>query len=174
MNFTDMNLIPQISEREITIGNNKLNVKSYLAIDDKANFIEFIVNGALDDNTGCFSPLRVEVYYGIALCRWYADIMFTEEDLQNISTVYDILETNHVIDYIESCIEGTELNFIQDLVKETIADISRYNSSAAGIIQMMSTNASGLDGQLNEILASIKNSEGLEQLSAIKDVVGKD
>lgn len=174
MNFTDMNLVPQITERQITIKDTVLNVKSYLPIDDKANFIEFIVNGALDDNTGCFSPLRVEVYYGVALCRWYANMMFTEKDLQNVATVYDILETNDIIRSIESCIPSAELDFMKDLINDTITDIARYNSSAAGIIQMMSADASGLDGQLNEILASIKNSEGLEQLSAIKDVVGKD
>ena len=73
-----------------------------------------------------------------------------------------------------NAIPKDELEFIQDLVKDTISDIARYNSSAAGIIQMMNQNASQLDTQITNILDSIKNGENLETLSVIKDMVGKD
>mgnify|MGYP006926996284 FL=1 len=63
---------------------------------------------------------------------------------------------------------------MKSLVNDTINDIARYNSSAAGIIQSMSNNAGGLDSQITDILEKIKNGEGMETLSVIKDVVGKD
>lgn len=66
------------------------------------------------------------------------------------------------------------MSFISNLVEETTKDIARYNSSAAGIIQSMSNNASGLDEQITELLEKVKNGEGLEQLAVIKDVVGLD
>ena len=152
----------------------ELEVKSYLPIDEKVNLIKFIVDGALDDSTGCFSPLRVEVYFAIAICRWYANIDFSFDNLVNISKVYDILETNSIIDNIIDVIPSDEMNFLNELVRDTINDIARYNSSAAGIIKAMTVDADSLDGQINNILEKIKNGEGLEALSVIKDAVGTD
>ncbi len=151
-----------------------LEIRNYLPVDEKAEFIQFIVNHALDGMTGCFSPIRIEVYFSIAVCKWYANITFTEKQMTEVSKTYDLLEENSVIDKIVSTIPEDEIEFMRELVNDTVSDIARYNSSAAGIIQSMSTNAGGLDSQITEILEKIKNGEGMETLSVIKDVVGKD
>lgn len=151
-----------------------LEIRNYLPIDEKSEFIQFIVNHALDQTTGCFSPVRVEVYFSIAVCKWYANIAFTDKQMADISKTYDLLEENGVIDEIISYIPKDEIEFMRDLANDTIDDIARYNSSAAGIIEAMTANAGGLDTQITEILNKIKNEENLETLAVIKDVVGKD
>ena len=136
--------------------------------------IEFIANGAIDLDTGTFDAIRIEVNFAIGICRWYAGITFTEEDMQNVATVYDALETNGYIDNIIDAIPEYEIGFLRKLVTKTLQDIANYNTSAAGIIQSMNNNATGLGTQIEDILDQIKNGEGLEQLSVIKDMVGKD
>lgn len=173
--FNTLGIQPNIKVEKINFNDTiMIEVCNYLPISEKTKLLQFVVDGALDETTGTFSPLRVEVYFAIAVCRWYAGITFTEEDLVNVAAVYDALDTNGVINAIMAAIPEEEMMFIRALVEETIEDIARYNSSAAGIIQNMSSDASGLDTQLNQILDKIKNSEGLEQLAVIKDVVGKD
>lgn len=176
MNFKDLKLTPKVSFTDIKIGEDSvLKVANYLPIEDKGNLITFVVDMALDTTTGCFSPVRVETYFALAICRWYGDMVFDDDDIQiNVALTYDTLETNGIIDAIMNAIPKDELEFIQDLVKDTISDIAKYNSSAAGIIQMMNQNASQLDTQITNILDSIKNGENLETLSVIKDMVGKD
>lgn len=176
MNFKDLKLTPKVSFTDVKIGEDAvLKVANYLPIEDKGNLITFVVDMALDATTGCFSPVRVETYFALAICRWYGDMVFDDDDIQkNVALTYDTLETNGIIDAIMNAIPKDELEFIQDLVKDTISDIARYNSSAAGIIQMMNQNASQLDTQITNILDSIKNGENLETLSVIKDMVGKD
>lgn len=176
MNFKDLKLTPKVSFTDIKIGEDSvLKVANYLPIEDKGNLITFVVDMALDTTTGCFSPVRVETYFALAICRWYGDMVFDDDDIQiNVALTYDTLETNGIIDAIMNAIPKDELEFIQDLVKDTISDIAKYNSSAAGIIQMMNQNASQLDTQITNILDSIKNGENLEMLSVIKDMVGKD
>lgn len=176
MNFKDLKLTPKVSFTDIKIGEDSvLKVANYLPIEDKGNLITFVVDMALDTTTGCFSPVRVETYFALAICRWYGDMVFDNDDIQiNVALTYDTLETNGIIDAIMNAIPKDELEFIQDLVKDTISDIAKYNSSAAGIIQMMNQNASQLDTQITNILDSIKNGENLETLSVIKDMVGKD
>lgn len=172
--FDQFNIQPDIEVAEIKCCDETIEVCSYLPINEKTKMLQFIVNGALDDTTGTFSPLRVEVYFAIAVCRWYGGITFTKENLQNVAAVYDTLETNGVTDSVIRAIPESEMSFMRGLVEETIQDIERYNTSAAGIIQSMGNNASGLEGEISKILEQIKNSEGLEQLSVIKDMVGKD
>lgn len=173
--FNTLGIQPNIKVNTIDFNDMMvIEVCDYLPISEKTRLLQFVVNGALDETTGTFSPLRTEVYFAIAICRWYAGITFTEEDLVNVSEVYDALETNGLINAIMDAIPSEEMEFISSLVEETTRDIARYNSSAAGIIQSMSSDASGLEAQINKILGEIKNGEGLEQLAVIKDVVGKD
>lgn len=175
MTFTKLGLKAKKVAASCQINDNiSLEIRQYLPIDEKANLIQFIVNHALDQMTGCFSPVRVEVYFSIAVCKWYAGITFTDKQMVEVSKTYDLLEENGVIDKIISVIPENEINFMNELVNDTIDDIARYNSSAAGIIQAMSANAGGLDNQITEILDKVKNGENMETLSVIKDVVGKD
>lgn len=173
--FTKLGLKAKKVATSCQINDNiSLEIRQYLPIDEKANLIQFIVNHALDQMTGCFSPVRVEVYFSIAVCKWYAGITFTDKQMAEVSKTYDLLEENGVIDKIISVIPENEINFMNELVNDTIDDIARYNSSAAGIVQAMSANADGLDNQITEILDKVKNGENMETLSVIKDVVGKD
>lgn len=175
MNLNDLGLEFKLSEpKTFTCGDETIGVVQYLPIDEKANLIKYVIDWSLDDNTGCFSPIRVEVFFSIALCKWYASMEFEPTAEMPFSKIYDILETNHIIETVMDNIPEDELNFLQDLVNDTIKDVARYNNSAAGIIQAMNANAEGLNGQISSILEKIKNSEGLEQLSAIKDVVGNN
>lgn len=175
MKFKEIGLKSEIKKGIVKINDTtELKVLKYLPVAEKTNFIKFIVDFALDDNTGCFSPLRVEVYFAIAICKWYAGIEFSEEELAHVEEVYDLLESNYIIDKILSAIPEDELNFVQELVQETITDITRYNSSAAGIIRSASVDTNGLDKQITDILEKVKKGEGLETLDAIKNVVGTD
>lgn len=171
INFKDLKLETNIDFSNIKFGDIELNIRNYLTTREKAKLIQFVVEGALDDNTGCFSPLRVDVYFSIAICGWYAGIIFDEEDAKNIESVYDALDSNGVLQCIINAIPSEEFNFIQDLVNNTIEDIAKYNSSAAGIIKNMTVDADGLGSQIENILEKVKNGEGLETLSVIKDMV---
>lgn len=171
--FKDLNIAYSPSVKEIQLCGQTIEVCQYLPTEEKTKLLEFVIDGAIDYTTNTFSTLRVDVYFAIALCKWYAGIAFTEEDMANISSVYDAIDSNGVVNTILGVIPQEEADFIRDLVEATVADIERYNNSAAGIVQAMSNNASSLDGQIKDILESIQNGEGLEQLAVIKDVVGK-
>jgi hypothetical protein len=91
--------------------------------------------------------------------------------MEDVSHVYDALEMNGVVDLIRNAIPQDEIDFMEDLVEDTIADISRYNSSAAGIINNMSDSAENLDEQLNNILDKIKSDDATKAMGKVLDVV---
>lgn len=172
--FEDLGLQLNDKTKEIKCGEDiVVTVKQYLPIKEKVELMQFVNRFAIDDTTGCSSPLRVEVFFSIGICMWYTDIEIDKTPLSNYE-VYDLLDSSGLLDQIMNAIPDEELTFIKDLVEETIVDIVKYNNSAAGIIQAMSFNAQGLDTQITDILEKIKNGEGLETLSIIKDVVGTD
>jgi hypothetical protein len=143
-----------------------ITVKQYLPVEEKSEFIRYIAENALDELTGSFSPIRVEIYYGLAIVKYYTDL-----EIEETPAMYDILETNKIFDKILALIPQDERDFLSGLVSDTIDDIARYNNSFAGIIAMASNNAGTLNEEFGEILEKIKDKEGIQLLSDIKDVV---
>ena len=175
MNYSDLGLNIEIKEVEVEVaGGKKLNVLTYLPMKDKTEMLQFIVNNVIDPKTGCASPIRMEIYFSIAMCHWYGRIDFSNEDMAKISDVYDALEVNKVIQTIIDYVPYDEINFMRDLAEETVADIARYNSSAAGIIQSMADSSGSLDEQLSDIIKKVQSREGLEMLDMIKNEGKKD
>ena len=175
MNYSDLGLNIEIKEVEVEVaGGKKLNVLTYLPMKGKTEMLQFIVNNVIDPKTGCASPIRMEIYFSIAMCHWYGGIGFSDEDMAKISDVYDALELNKVIQTITDYVPYDEINFMRDLAEETVADVARYNSSAAGIIQSMADSSGSLDEQLSDIIKKVQSREGLEMLDMIKNEGKKD
>ena len=153
MNYSDLGLNIEYKKVEVElIEDKKLEVLTYLPIREKTEMLQFIVNNVIDPKTGCASPIRTEIYFSIAVCHWYGGIDFSNEDMANIEKVYDALELNKVIQAIIDYVPYDEINFMRDLAEETVADVARYNSSAAGIIQSMADSSGSLDKQLSDII----------------------
>lgn len=175
MNYSDLGLDIEYKKVEVQlIGDKKLEVLTYLPVREKTEMLQFIINNVIDPKTGCASPIRTEIYFSIAVCHWYGGIDFSNEDMANIEKVYDALELNKVIQAIIDYVPYDEINFMRDLAEETVADVARYNSSAAGIIQSMADSSGSLDKQLSDIIQKVQSREGLEMLDMIKNEGKKD
>lgn len=174
MKYSELNLrAPEVEKVKVKLDSGiDLEVRTYLPIVEKANLITWAIDMAIDDKTGCISPVRFEVFFTLGVLRWYADLEFDEGI--DLSEVYDIFELTDVTNKIMGIIPVEEIDFLKDLAKDTAEDIVRYNNSFAGMLSVMSSDANNLDTELNNILEQIKNREGLEQLAVIKDVVGSD
>ncbi len=157
----------QIPDTDIT-----LDILTYLPQAEKANFITFVIQNSMDDR-GCFSPIRLETFFSIAMAKWYGQISFTEKQIQDAAKTYDILQSNDVFNLIVDNIPEDEYRFMEEAVNDTSKDVARYNNSAAGLLAAMNTDAMSLDGELSAILEKIKNKDGLEELAAIRDMMGK-
>lgn len=148
-----------------------ISVKGYLTQREKAELIGFVLENAIDSR-GCFSPIRIETYWGIALVKWYGGVGFTDKQIAEADKTYDILETNGIIKSICDVIPDDEYNFLKDMLNDTKDDIARYNNSFAGMLAAAASSATNMDNELTEILSKIQNGEGLEQLAVVKDIVG--
>lgn len=171
MTFKELNLPVEIKEKEVKITDEvSIGVSQYLPIEKKGELITFVANSAMDAKTGCFSPLRVEIYFALGVVKYYSTLDYDDVLLTDAGELYDKLEINGIFDEIMQAIPEDELDFLHSLVIETIEDLARYNNSFAGTLGAMSQESMDLDSQLSGILEKVKSKEGLELLSTIKDM----
>ena len=81
---------------------------------------------------------------------------------------------NHKILNILGAIPEEEYNYLEELLENTVEDIADYNSSFAGIVRSMSNKTDDLGTEITTILDAIKNREGIELLSEIKNITGTE
>lgn len=162
--FSKLNLKLNKDVQIVKVGENDIEVIQYLPQKEKIELVEFVLLNALDERTGCFSPIRIETFFAIAIMKFYTNITFTEKQLSDIVKLYDLLECNGIISQIMSAIPSEELEFVNNAVADTAEDIARYNNSFAGMISNMTTKADGVDNQFTEIMEKIQNTEGLKEL----------
>ena len=173
IDFNDLGIETKINEQTVKVcGDKELVVRSYLPTGEKIALITYVVDHALDESTGRFSPIRVGLFFDLAVAHFYGGISFAD-DVKALEA-YDALETNGVLAEIVSAIPQDEYVSMRELVIETTNDIADYNSSFAGVMQIASQDADGLGNQIEEILGKVKNREGMELLGEIKNMVGTD
>lgn len=158
----------------IKIGESDIEVNQYLPMEDKADLISWVVDNAIDDITGRFSPIRLDTYFYIAIAKWYGNISFTDKQMESPAKIYDTLVTNDIILNILGAIPEEEYNYLEELLEDTVEDIADYNSSFAGIVRSMSNKTDDLGTEITTILEAIKNREGIELLSEIKNITGTE
>lgn len=177
--FSKFNFKNQDNKKIIKINEQELEVKTYLPTQEKIDFIDYVLDNAIDKKTQTFSPIRMEVYFNMALVLFYTNIKFSDGQLENLFKTYDLCEQNGLFDEIiavltENDDRDNEYLDMMRFVTETAQDISKYSNSFAGILQNMTSDAEKLGTELNDILESVKNKEGIEQLAVIKNIVGQD
>lgn len=156
----------------ITIGDTTLNIVQYLPAGRKAEFIQWVLEHTMDVTTGMASPLRSEIYFGLAIAKWYADIEIPEDMVD--TGAYDLLIQNDVLDTIIANIPSEEYSGMVRMTNECIEAAERYTLSFAGMMQNMQADTDNLSEKFRDITERLKNREGIEVLSEIKNIMGKE
>lgn len=177
MKLSDLNInAPELiaaARKTMTFGAIDLAVRTFLPISAKSDFITFVINNALDQQTGTCSPVRLEIYFTLAAAKWYADIDIEWSTPEEVTAIYDAFVLSGFAEQLEEVV-GDDYQMMIDLTNDTVEDLTRYSMSLAGMLSTIGQNTSEIDGQLSEIMAKVKDKEGLEVLDEIRNVVGKD
>ena len=174
INFSDLKLEVKENISEVQIGDNTIWVRSWLPMKEKEEFFDFIITNSIDVNTKTCSPLRVEVYFAIAACKYYGQIEFTDEELSTeLLEIYDKLDINGVIQRVIDAIDTDELEFMQNCTNDLCESIERYYNSFAGQLSAMSKEADVFNNEVQSLVDKIKNREGLELLEEINSLESK-
>lgn len=145
----------------------KYEVKSYLPFKEKLEMITRIINQSIDDN-GFYNPMRVKMYMVLETVYAYTNLSFTEKMKEDVFKLYDILVSTGIANNVIDCIRNDEWPEIQDAVWNTIKNIYDYRNSAAGIIEMVSSDMNLVNMDLNEIQSKLADPNAL---SLVKEIL---
>ena len=112
--------------------NQTIEVKHYLSAEEKDNLLQATIQAASAGTV--FNPFAADIYFHLYLVIYYTNIAFTEEEMSDLPKLYDILESNGLIDMVLDYIEDEEYEQLKDYVNALSDIVIDYNTSIAKIV----------------------------------------
>lgn len=167
--FTKLALKKKEEVKNIKINNIDIEVKQYLPVNDKLDLIARVISGAHDQNNFP-NPIKIEVIGSMEIIMAYTNITFTDKQKEDIAKLYDILDSNGIINQIVSAIPEDEYHFLIDGINDTIDAVYTYQNSVLGILDTVSQDYSNLNLDATEIQKKLADKNNL---SLVRDVLTK-
>lgn len=169
--FSKLNKKNDVEPKTFSFGDNVIEVKQYLPVVDKLNMIKTICVNAVEVDTKFFNPLVIEVEIALNILYNYTNISFTEKQKEDIFKLYDIVSQNGLLNEVYANIPEDEMNFIVDIIDETIESNERYNFSLVGVLEGLTKSYGEMDLDASKIRDKLANAEGLELLKDIMPLI---
>lgn len=172
ISFKDLGLVVDEKVTTLTFNGKEIKMRNYLPINEKVDFISYVFNNSIDEESNTFSPIRMNTFFEVGLIRWYTNIDFSEEELDEIEKTCDKLKSSGLVTKVRTNIDYAEYNLIYSLALETIQDYEKFANSFVGMMQAMSQENNLMSKELDDIISKISNKEGIEELVNIKNIMG--
>ena len=167
--FAKMGLKVNSDVKTIVIGEQEIEVKQYLPVNDKFILIGKVINAAADENN--FSnPIKLDIFTCLEIVFAYTNISFTDKQKEDLVKLYDILESNHIFDQVIEVIPKSEYKQIIEGVQDCSDAIYTYKNSLMGILEMVGQDYSQLNFDAEAIREKMADPENL---AVLKDVMAK-
>ena len=134
--FSKLGLKLQDEIKTLEYGEQIIEIKQYLPLDEKTALISRVINECWDEEAKFYNPCKYKVLINFEMIKTYTNIAFTEkQEKENFSKTYDLLDANSLINNILNLIPIEEQNFIKCGVIDGIQSIYEYDHSIFGIIE---------------------------------------
>lgn len=167
--FAKMGLKINTDIKVVTIGEQEIEVKQYLPINDKLELIGRVLTLSADDNNFA-NPIKLDVFTNLELVFTYTNIQFTEKQKEDLVKLYDILESNKIFDVIVQAIPSSEYEAILEGVELCADAVYTYRNSVLGILDMISQDYKNLDMDASNIQAKLADPDNM---ALLKDILTK-
>lgn len=158
VSYASMKLKINTAVKEIELENGtKIEVLKYLPINEKYNLIEITLQKAYEN--GIYNPLKLDMYFALNLVYLYTNISFTDKQREDENKLYDILQSNGILDKIIDAIDDEEYNYLYTLLVETENKRNTYEKSLIGLLDTFSNKVNTDSDILQDILNSFDPSQ---------------
>lgn len=172
ISFTKLNKIKSIEPKAIMIGEQQIEIRQYLPIEDKLNLLGDIVYQAGNGEEGFFNLVKLEVFYTVAMIQAYTNISFTDKQLEDIPKLYDALRLNDVWAAVYDAIPAEETEYMWDNLLSLAREMTQYHNSALGILRQLTENQNDLDFNLEHLFDKISDPEQLQLVKRLLEQTG--
>jgi hypothetical protein len=169
--FAKMGLKVNSDVKTIMIGDQEIEIKQYLPVNEKLILIGDVISGAADSNNFP-NPVKLDVFTSLEIVFAYTNISFTDKQKEDIIKLYDILESNDVFNTIIAQIPKVEYKTIVDGVQECAKAYYGYRNSAYGIIESIAAQYDNLNMDVTALQQQLGNAENVEFLKEVLTKLG--
>lgn len=161
----ELNKIQTVEYNDQTI-----EVKQYLPIAEKSELITRVLNNSVDENTGYYNLLKLDMNLGLEIVYAYSNISFTEKQKEDPMKLYDMLNASKVLNLIIGLVPDGEFYYLNKTTHEMANNIVSYRNSAMGIMEAISADYSNLDLDATDIQKKLNDPDNM---ALLKDVLTK-
>lgn len=166
--FTKIAGVKSIPVKTIKIGDQEIEVKQYLPVEDKLALIQETIVASHDENN--FSnPVKLDVFFNLNVVKYYTNISITEKLMETPTKTYDSLQMN-CLQLVKEAIPHEELIKLQIDLETMVESIYAYQNSVLGILESISADYSNLSLDAVGIQKAISDPSNMKLL---KDVLAK-
>ncbi len=169
--FSSLKLKTKDDIKTIKIGEKEIEVKQYLPAADKNAILEIAMQRA-DEGT-VMNTFALDALFHLYLVFKYTNLSFTDAQKEDLLKLYDILESNGIIDMVVSAIPEIEYNTLRDNLEEMTKAYSKYRNSARAVVEQFSAFAPSTADKMNEQLKNF-DIEKMQQVLALANATGKN
>lgn len=167
--FNKLTPIKKLDNKIITINEQEIEVIQYLPTAEKGTLIERVLSLAIDE-TGFYSPIRLEVAFHIELVKTYTNISITDKMLEDPAKVYDLLVLNEILPAIIEAIPENEYNMLFDSVEECCDQVAQYSNSFLGVLRSTQSDFNITSESIANMMGTLHDPESI---GLVKDVLEK-
>lgn len=137
VSFASLKLKIKDEIKTININDKEVEVKQYLTAEDKYDLIMISLQQAKEN--GIYNDFKLDMFLHLNIVFMYTNLTFTDKQRENLPNLYDILETNDIIEMVISAIPENEIKIIYEEVNEIKKSLITYENSVAGIVNNLIT-----------------------------------
>lgn len=172
MLFKDMKVTPNNETKTVKIGDNiEFNVKQYLPAEDKNAILEIAMQTA--DQGTILNTFALDAIFHTYLVFKYTDIEFNVDEKEDLFKLYDLLESNGIIDAMVAAIPKQEYESLTEYLNEMVDSYLTYRNSARALVEQFSVFVPQAAEKLNEVTKDF-DIEKLQQIVSLADKTGEN
>jgi hypothetical protein len=167
VSLTKLNKIKSLDPIDIKIGEETISVVQYLPLEKKLTIMQNIIEQAGNNEEGFYNIVKLTVFYTIEMLRAYTNISFTEKQLEEPQKLYDIIVLNNIWNEVKKVIPQSELTDMWENTCALAREITEYNHSALGILNLLSNDYDNLSLDTTDMANKLSNVDNLKMLREI-------
>lgn len=169
--FSKLNLKKvQENVKILTFDGVDIEVKQYLPINDKLQFVVNVISNAADGNR-FYNPIKIEAFATLEILFMYTNLSFTDTQKKDLSKLFDICVSNGLAGAVMQTIPKNEVDGLLGLVYNSADNIYKQMNSALAVVEAFTSQDIGdTTQQVVELQEKLANPENL---ALLKDVMSK-
>ena len=169
--FAKLKLTPQEPIKKFNWGEQEIEVKQYISIQNKLNMISEVLNLAADDNR-FYNPGKISMFFALKVLDYYTNLSMTDKQRENPIKLYDDIMASGFYGAVFKHIPEDEIGFVYNTMMDSIEQIYKYQNSAYGILDAVNNDYDNLNLDIQKLTQQITNKENVEFLDEVISKLG--